>query len=50
MGANTIDCRGQWPPPPVVVGDTIILTGFLDNHRVKEGPRHYEMVAWGHMA
>ncbi|HWH57385.1 MAG TPA: hypothetical protein VN682_07125 [Terriglobales bacterium] len=47
IGANTVDCRGQWPPPPVEVGDVVTLTGFLNNHRVKKGPQHYEMIAWG---
>lgn len=47
MGAVTADCRGAWPPPNVEVGDTLTLTGFLDNHRIKEGPQHYGMLAWG---
>jgi len=47
MSADTIDCRGQWPPPTVEVGDTLTLTGFLDNQRTRQGPQHYEMCAWG---
>jgi hypothetical protein len=46
-GADTIDCRGQWPPPAVEVGDVLTLTGFLDNERTRQGPQHYEMCAWG---
>jgi hypothetical protein len=47
IGADVLDCRGQWPPPKVEVGDTLTLTGFLDNHRNKLAPQHYEMLAWG---
>jgi hypothetical protein len=47
IGADTIDCRGQWPPPNVEVGDTLTLTGFLDNQRNRRAPGHYEMEAWG---
>jgi hypothetical protein len=45
--AETIDCRGAWPPPGVEEGDTLTLTGFLDKQRNKIGPAHYEMQAWG---
>jgi hypothetical protein len=47
MGADTIDCRGQWPPPDVSVGDSLTLTGFLDTQRAKIAAGHYEMRAWG---
>jgi hypothetical protein len=47
IGAHTIDCRGQWPPPNVEVGDTLTLTGFLDKQRTKLAQNHYEFEAWG---
>jgi hypothetical protein len=43
-----VDCRGAgWPVPDIMEGDTISMSGFLDEHRVKYGPRHYELRAWG---
>jgi hypothetical protein len=47
IGAVPIDCRGQWPPPNVEVGDTLTLTGFLDNHRGKVTLNRCDMQAWG---
>jgi hypothetical protein len=47
IGAHTIDCQGQWPPPDVKVGDTLTLTGFLDKQRTKLASNHYAMEAWG---
>lgn len=47
IGAVPIDCRGRWPPPNVEVGDTLTLTGFLDNHRSKVALNRYDMQAWG---
>jgi hypothetical protein len=47
IGADTLDCRGRWPPPDVQIGDVLTLTGFLDNSRNKLAPNHYEMLAWG---
>jgi hypothetical protein len=47
IGADTIDCRGQWPPPNVEVGDTITLTGFLDEQRRRFAANRYDMPAWG---
>jgi hypothetical protein len=46
--AVAVNCSGAaWPPPEIVEGDTISMAGFLDEHRVKYGPAHYEMRAWG---
>lgn len=47
IGADTIDCCGNWPPPDVEEGDTLTLTGFLNNERTKLAPGRYEMPAWG---
>ncbi len=46
-GADTIDCRGHWPPPDVEEGDTITLTGFLDEQRKRFAADRYDMPAWG---
>jgi hypothetical protein len=47
-GGIAVDCTGDgWPSPDVEEGDTISLTGFLDEQREKYGPRHYNMNAWG---
>jgi hypothetical protein len=47
IGADTIDCRGQWPPPGVDIGDTLTLTGFLDEQRTRFAANSYDMPAWG---
>ena len=47
IGAETIDCRGQWPPRDVEEGDTITLTGFLDEQRTRFAANRYNMPAWG---
>jgi hypothetical protein len=48
FGGNIIDCTGDvWPPPDVKEGDTLSLTGFLDEQREKYGARQYNMNAWG---
>ena len=47
IGADTIDCRGQWPPRDIEEGDTITLTGFLDEQRKRFAANRYDMPAWG---
>lgn len=47
MGAIALDCRRDWPPPDVAVGDTLALVGYLDDQRTEVGRGHYAMEAWG---
>jgi len=47
MGAEPVDCRSDWPPPSVHVGDTLSLAGYLDNHRFEVEPGYYRHEAWG---
>jgi hypothetical protein len=47
MGAVPIECPHKWPPPEPRVGDTLTLTGFLDEQRTRIALGHYEMEAWG---
>lgn len=47
MGAEAVDCRSNWPPPPVLKGDTLSLAGFLDGHRHEQSRGYYEHRAYG---
>lgn len=47
MGAIALDCRTDWPPPAVSVGDTLALVGYLDAQRTQIGAGHFAMEAWG---